>query len=191
LAAGKKNAARLGAHIVFVDESGFLLIPTVRKTWAPRGQTPIIHHRYRHDRISVISGISIAPRRRRIGLYFQCHPNNIRHGEVCEFLRYLLRHLRGHVIVIWDNASIHKGEPIREICRRYPRLHLEHLPPYAPQLNPDEAVWADAKGRLANGRPDDLTVMSRHLHRTLRDIKRSQRRLRRCIHQSELPPFLR
>jgi transposase len=163
----------------------------VRKTWAPRGQTPIIHHRYRHDRISVISGISLAPRRRRVGLYFQCHAKNIRHDEVCEFLRYLLRHLRGHVILIWDNASIHKGEPIREICRRFPRLHLERLPPYAPQLNPDEAVWADAKGRLANGRPDDITALGRHLRRTLRDLKRSQRRLRRCIHQSDLPPFLR
>jgi putative transposase len=139
----------------------------------------------------VISGISITARRQRVGLYFQSHANNIRHDEVCAFLRYLLRHLRGPVIVIWDNASIHKGERIREICRQFPRLHLELLPPYAPQLNPDEAVWASAKGRLANGRPDDLTAMNRHLRRTLRDIKRSQRHLRRCIHQSELPPFLR
>jgi putative transposase len=138
----------------------------------------------------VISGISIAPRRRRIGLYFQCHAKNIRHDEVCAFLRYLLRHLRGPVIVIWDNASIHKGERIREICRQFPRLHVEPLPPYAPQLNPDEAVWAYAKGRLANGRPDDLTVMRRHLRHTLRDIQGSQRRLRRCIRQSELSPFL-
>jgi hypothetical protein len=53
--------------------------------------------------------------------------------------------------------------PIREICRRFPRLHLERLPPYAPQLNPDEAVWAYAKGRLANGRPDNITAMGRHL----------------------------
>jgi transposase len=163
----------------------------VRKTWAPRGETPIIHHRYRHDRISVISGISVAPRRRRVGLYFRCHAKNIRHDEVCEFLRYLLRHLRGHVFVVWDNASIHKGERIREICHQFPRLHLEALPPYAPQLNPDEAVWADAKGRLANGCPDDITALGRRLRRTLRDIKRSPRRLRRCIHQSELPPFLR
>jgi hypothetical protein len=120
----------LGAHIVFVDESGFLLIPNVRKTWAPRGDTPIVRHRYRHDRISVISGISIAPQRQRVGLYFQAHAKNIQHDEVCQFLRHLLRHLRGPVIVIWDNASIHKGDRIREICRRFPRLHLERLPPY-------------------------------------------------------------
>ncbi|MFH1741892.1 MAG: transposase [bacterium] len=66
MASDKKNATRLGAHIVFVDESGFLLIPTVRKTWAPRGQTPIHRHRYRHDKISAISGISVSPNRKRL-----------------------------------------------------------------------------------------------------------------------------
>jgi transposase len=93
--------------------------------------------------------------------------------------------------VIWDNASIHKGDRIREICRRFPRLHLEFLPPYAPQLNPDEEVWASLKGQLANGRPDDLRALLQQLRRAFRSLKGSQRRLRGCIHQSELPPFLR
>src|SRR6516165_12248614 len=71
LAPGKKNAARLGAHLVFADESGFLLIPTVVRTWAPQGQTPL--HRYRQgrrDKISVISGISLSPQRHHLGLYY-------------------------------------------------------------------------------------------------------------------------
>ena len=59
LAPCKKNATRLAAHLVFIDESGFLLIPSVLKTWSPVGQTPILHHRYRHDRISAISGIAV------------------------------------------------------------------------------------------------------------------------------------
>lgn len=87
MAAGKKNAARLGAHIVFVDESGFLLIPTVLKTWAPRGQTPVHRHRYRRERVSVISGISVSPKRQRLGLYYWLWLNNIGHAEVCVFLR--------------------------------------------------------------------------------------------------------
>ena len=52
LAAAKKNATRLGAHLVFVDESGFMMIPPVRRTWAPVGKTPIVRHYYRRDRIS-------------------------------------------------------------------------------------------------------------------------------------------
>jgi putative transposase len=131
----------------------------------------------------------VSPVRRRVGLYFRCHPSNIRHAEVCDFFRHLLRHLRGHVIALLDNASIHKGEPIRELCRRYPRLHLEFLPPYAPELNPDEGVWADAKARLANGRPDDLVTLHRRLHTTLTGLKHSSPRLRRCVHQSELSLF--
>ena len=65
-----------------------------------------------------------------------------------EFLRYLLRHLRGHVIVLWDKGRIHKGDPIGDFCRKFPRLRLEHFPPYAPELNPDEAVWGLTKSRL-------------------------------------------
>jgi transposase len=140
--------------------------------------------------LSVISGLSVSPVRRRVGLYFRCHRHNIRHADVCDFLRYLLRHLRGHVIVILDNASIHKGEPIRKLCSRYPRLHLEYLPPYTPELNPDEAVWANAKARLANGRPDDLDALYRRLYATLRGLKQSPARLRRCVHQSELSLFV-
>jgi transposase len=166
------------------------LIPTLRRTWAPRGQTPRVYHRYRHDRLSVISGLSVSPRRQRVELYFRCHHHNIRHAEVCDFFRHLLRHLRGHVIVLLDNAPIHMGERIRALCRRYPRLHLEFLPPYTPELNPDEGVWAEAKARLANGRPDDLDALCRRLYATLRGLKQSPRRLRRCVHQSELSLFV-
>jgi transposase len=189
LAPGKKNAARLGAHLVFVDESGFLLIPTVRRTWAPRGQTPIIRHRYRRDKISVISGVSVSPRRRRMGLYWRFHAKNIQHAEVCDFLRYLLRHLRGPVIVVWDNGKIHRGDPIRALCRRVPRLRLEHFPSYAPELNPDEGVWNLAKARLANGRPDNVEDLRRSLADSLRTIAHSPSRLRGCIRHAGLPFF--
>jgi transposase len=191
VAAGKKNAARLGAHLVFVDESGFLLIPSVRRTWAPVGRTPLLRHWQRHDRISVISGLSVSPRRQRLGLYFQLHDENLHAAEVCGFLRELLRHLRGHVIVLWDGGKIHKGPLVRALCAEFPRLHLERFPPYAPELNPDEGVWTLAKGRLANGRPDNRSTLGAHLLVTLLGIRHSPRLLRGCITQSDLPPFLR
>ena len=84
-----------------------MMIPSVRRTWAPVGQTPIVRHYYRRDRISVIGGLSVSPKRRRLGLYFRMHPKNISQEEVYDFLWYLMRHLRGHVIVVWDGASIH------------------------------------------------------------------------------------
>ena len=191
MAAGKKNAARLGAHIVFADESGFLLIPHVAKTWAPVGQTPVIHHRYRRDKISVISGVSVSPKRQRLGLFYQLYFQNIGQEEVCEFLRHLLRHLRGPVIALLDNSRTHHGEPLDDLLRQHPRLRIEHFPSYAPELNPDEGVWSQSKSDLANGRPDDIEELVQDLIRSIDRIRRSPTKLRGCILQSDLPPFLR
>ena len=101
-----------------------------------------------------------------------------------------MRHLRGNVIVLWDNATIHKGDPIRELCCQFPRLHLERFPAYAPELNPDEGVWSIVKNTLANGRPDDLNELRDHLVDAITSVSKSQRQLRGCIHESELSLFL-
>jgi transposase len=142
---------------VFLDECGFLLIPNVRRTWAPRGHTPIIRHRYRRDKVSAISAVTMSARRHRCRLYIHFYPgSNITHVEVAVFLRALLRPLRGQVIVLWDGGSIHKGPDVRALLARCPRLHVERFPGYAPDLNPDEFVWTHFKATLANGRPDNL-----------------------------------
>ena len=122
-----------------------MMIASVRRTWAPLGQTPIVRHHDRRDRISVIGGLSVSPKRRRLGVYFRMHPKNISQEEVYDLLGYLMRHLRGHVIVVWDGASIHDPKSLSELLRKYPRLHLQRLPAYAPQLNPIEAAWHATK----------------------------------------------
>jgi hypothetical protein len=156
LASDKKKATRLGAHLVFADESGLLLIPYVAKTWSPQGCTPIHYHRQRRrDKVSVISGISVSPRRQRLGLYYQLYFDNIGQEEICVFLRELLRHLRGQVIVVLDNST-HKGAPLQQLLRQHSRLHIEHFPSYAPELNPAEGVWSLAKRALANSCPNDV-----------------------------------
>jgi transposase len=190
MAANKKNAARLDAHIVFIDESGFLLIPTVVRTWAPVGQTPVHRHRQgRHDRVSVISGISVSPHQR-LGLYYLLFFDNIAQQEVCLFIRELMRHCRGHLFVVLDNSPTHKGRAVQQLAQRFPRLHLEHLPAYAPELNPDEGVWALAKRAIANTCPHNRQELLDDIMTSLNAIKRSKRKLRGCIQQSDLPPFL-
>ena len=167
------------------------MIPNVVKTWAPRGQTPVHRHCYRRDKISVISGVSVSPQRQRLGLFYQLYFNNIGHEEVCLFLRDLLRHLRGPVIAILDNSQTHHGGPLAEIQRQHPRLHIEHFPSYAPELNPDEGVWSLAKRDLANGCPHNLEELMDDLIHSIESIRRSPAKLRGCIKQSELPPLLR
>lgn len=175
--------------MAFLDESGFLLIPTVRRTWAPRGDTPVIRHRYRHDRISAISAVTVSPRRQRCGFYAHLHVTNITHAEVAIFLRLLLRHLRGAIIVLWDGGPIHRGPDVRTVLRRHPRLHVERFPAYAPELNPDELAWSYLKMQLANGRPDDVRALLADLSRAIKGIRRHSELSRGFVVGSELPLF--
>jgi len=173
--------------LVFLDESGFLLLPTVRCTWAPRGQTPVVRHRYERTKISAISAVTVSPRRQRCGLYACFHFDNISHLEVAHFLRLLLRHLSGAILLLWDGGSIHQGEAVREVLARHPRLHVERFPAYAPELNPDEQVWGHLKGRLANGRPDTAEELMADLTRVTRGLRRKPQILRSFILGSDLP----
>jgi transposase len=163
-----------------------MLTPTVMRTWAPRGQTPRLRHSQRHDRISVISGISVSPTRHRLGLYYQWHHQNIRELEAVAFLRHLLRHLRGPVIVIWDRLGVHRGKLVQKLVRRVRRLRLEFLPAYAPELNPDEGVWRLTKQRLANACPADRFDLALSVIEELESCRRSPTRLRSCITHSGL-----
>ena len=148
------------------------------------------HRQGRRDKVSVISGISVSPRRQRLGLYYQLYFDNIGQEEVCFFLRELLRHVRGPVIVLLDNSSTHQGQPLRQLLQQHPRLHIEHFPAYAPDLNPDEGLWSLAKRELANGCPLDVDQLMDDVIRSIDGIRTSPEKLRGCIFQSDLPHFL-
>lgn len=135
--------------------------------------------------------MTVSPKDRHLGLYFRCLPGaNFDNVAVADFLRHLLKHLRGFVIVIWDNGRCHKGDAMRAFLRRHKRIWLEALPPYAPELNPDEGVWNQTRTVLANGRPDDPEELMASLEEALVSLAASQSKLRWCVHQSDLPSFL-
>jgi putative transposase len=113
--------------------------------------------------------------------------DNIGQEEVCLFLRELLRQLPGPLIVLLDNSSTHKGRPIEQLRQRHCRLRIEYFPSYAPELNPDEGVWAQAKRELANSCPHDVEELVDGIERSINGIALSPEKLRGCILQSELP----
>ena len=129
----------------------------------------------------------MSPRRQRLGLYVRFQGTNFTAGAVAAFLRALLRHLRGPIILLWDRASIHAGPGVAGVLRAHPRLQVERFPAYAPELNPAEFVWTQAKGALANGAPVDLADLSQRLRRATRRLRRSQDLLWACIAMSDLP----
>jgi transposase len=164
-----------------------MLIPNVRKTWAPVGRTLILRHCYRHDRVSVISAITISSARQWIGMYFRCHRENINGERVVEFLRLLLRHLRGEVVLLWDSAKIHRNQTVRLYLRRCRRLHLRHFPAYAPELIPDEHVWAQTKQTLANSTLASIDELEDDVGNVLLHPQHSPQLLWSCTDALELP----
>lgn len=187
MASDQKKTRRLGAYLAFVDESGFLLIPTVRRTWAPRGKTPLLRHSYCRDRISAISALTVSPCRGRTGLYVRFHRENITGVEVVEFLRHLQRHLRRPIVLLWDGGPIHQRRMVKDyLASSRSRFRVYRFPAYAPELNPDEYVWTQTKRHLANATPQDVDELCKALRMAIRKLGSSQQLLKACLRMSSL-----
>src|SRR5260370_40981753 len=95
--------------MVFLDESGFQLSPVVRRTYAPKGKTPIVEAWHRKGRISAISAVTVRPVRRRPHLYFRLLPDNANaHGEdTVAFLAQLRSESKGPMTIPWDPSKSH------------------------------------------------------------------------------------
>jgi transposase len=153
-----------------------MLTPTVRRTLAPRGHTPILKTWDRHDRISALSAITISPKRRRLALYFRLLPDDVNvHGEdTVDFLRQLRRHIPGPMMILWDRGNVHdRAKVVRAYLAEHPEVQTERLPAYAPETNPDESVWGHAKcARLANFAPVDALELRAAIIRKLDRLHR-------------------
>lgn len=156
----------------------------MQRTWAPKGQTPVLRHSYRRERLSVIGGLSVAPKRRRLGLYFQVYPWNVKAVDLVGYFTELLRHLRGEIIALLDGYSIHRDRKVMEFCRTHRRLHLEWLPAYAPELNPEEYVWTQTKQKVGNTCPENQNDLLELVVNALCDVKESPARLAACLSQA-------
>jgi hypothetical protein len=141
------------------------------------------------DEVSTIAAISVAPRRRRLGLYWRTDPeHDIDAAGVVAFLRDLLGHLRGKVVVAWDGGSNHEGPLIRALLRRYPRPHLERLPGYAPDLNPVELIWSYLKhGLMANFVPRHVEHLDRVVAGHLDEVRSEPALIKSLWAGSKLP----
>lgn len=167
--------------------------PLLRRTWAPRGVTPALAVRQRrHEKVSALGALVVSPHRRRVNLYLALHPKqNIRGPHVLRFLRHLRRHLRGPLLLLWDRGKPHRHEQVRDYLQRHPQWQVEWLPPYAPELNPQEQVWTYLKfGCLANFAPDDVDDISRQVRQHTRRAAHRPQLLKNLFRNSRLPFFI-
>ncbi len=173
MAAHQKGAVKKRAWIVFFDESGVSLLPQVRRTYAPRGRTPLLRHRLNWKRAGMAAalGYHAADRERGPRLCFHLKPGSYDTTSLIGVLEQIKTFYAGEsVVLVWDGLSAHWSRGMRAWAAAQSWLTLERLPAYAPELNPVELLWSAIKTReLANLAGDHLADVAdaaeRGIHR--------------------------
>ena len=164
-----------------MDQSGFYLLPGKVRTYAPVGQTPIIHAPLSQDQLSAMGGISQEGK-----LYLMVQEGAYRGGEVVGFLKHLARHITGKLLVLWDGAPIHRSWVVKEYLSKGAghRIHLEQLPGYAPELKPGEGIWNYLKRvELKNLSCQSLSHLNYELPKATDCLRHKTKFILGCIQQ--------
>ena len=126
----------------------------LKRTWSPRGQTPILHTSIDHkERLNLIGAVCVSPRQRKIKLHVQSHTQAITGEAVIIFLKHLLQYVSGPIVMVWDKHPIHGRRKVKDFLVKHPRLHVYDFPTAAPELNPTELVWTQVTDYLAGYAP--------------------------------------
>jgi transposase len=170
--------------IVCIDESGLSTRPTRVRTWALRGQPPLLQETFNWKSLSIIGGLAL------LRFYFQIHKGSIKGPQVIEFLKHLQRHIPGKILILWDGAPIHRSVLVRDyIASTQGRIVVERLPAYAPELNPVEYMWGHLKTHeIANLLVTQAWELSLEATAALRRMRRRPAIITACYAQAELWP---
>lgn len=149
------------------------------RTYAPVGETPLLRHELTRDHLSVIGAVGLDEK-----LYFQVHERAVTSAEVVRFLRHLLRHIAGRLLIVWDGAPIHRSALVKQFLRdgAAERIHLERFPGYAPELDPEEGIWRQLKYvEMRNLCCADLAQTRRALRAACQRLRQKPHIIRACI----------
>jgi hypothetical protein len=177
------------AYLAFIDESGFMLTPTLRRTYAPSGHPPVVKVTDPHGRISVIAAITLSPDHQQVNLTFRLLADNANFSgrSIAAFLRLLDERMSKPITVIWDSVRIHLSKPVTDYLSGNGHIFPEVFPANAPELNPADSVWSHIKyGRLPNYAPFDLAELRRTLATELKRLQRQPHLLHAFIRRTGL-----
>jgi len=175
------QAKREGASVYFADESGIRSDYHTGTTWAPKGHTPVVTATGRRFSLNMLSAIN--PRGE---LRFMLHEGSVTAGVFVEFLGRLLIGAKGPVFLIVDGHPIHRAKMVKTfVDNTQGQLRLFFLPPYAPQLNPDEVVWAHVKRHVANKLVQSKQEMKQMAMAALRRIQKLPELVKSFFRQPE------
>jgi transposase len=168
--------------IVFIDESGLSERPCRVRTWAPKGQIPVLQYSFSWKTLSVIAGVSFWR------FYFRLYKGTIRTPQVIEFLKVLQETIGKKLLIIWDRLQAHRSKLVRQhVEAQHGRIVLEFLPAYAPEMNPVECIWGYLKHHaMPNYCATDLGDLAGRASRNLRSMQRRPTLVRAFWQQAEL-----
>src|SRR6266487_768704 len=145
----KKRAKRLGAKIFFLDEAGFQSDPPLGRTYGLKGKTPVVTTSGQRQSINVISAVNA-----RGEFWAATYDSKLNAESFVAFLRNFMRGRTGKVFLVVDGHPAHKAKMVAAYVQSLQgRLELHFLPPYAPDLNPDEFVWSHMKNNGVSKKP--------------------------------------
>lgn len=152
------------------------------RTWAPVGKTPVLAHKLTRDHLSVISAISPEGE-----LYLQVRETPFDSLGIIGFLSSLAQEISGPMVLVWDGAPIHRSKVVKAYLAEgaASRLHLERLPGYAPELNPDEGIWNYLKHvEMKNLCCTDVSHLKRELSAAEERLRQKPAIIRGCFEQT-------
>lgn len=169
------------------DESGFSLVSPLKRSWARRGHTPTIRTSLaHHQRLNLLGALLVSPDGHQIKLASRSYRHSLCGEQVITFLKQLLRTVPGEIVLVWDNHPIHKRRLVQEFIAQHRRLHVYHFPICAPELNPVEFVWTQAKEYTANFAPHNMTELCTRVWNGVARTRNSAKRLAACLAGCEL-----
>lgn len=159
------------------------MLPCVVRTWSPVGETPTLTTPCKYDHLSVAGALTLDGR-----VLMKVLDRSFTGKDCVDFLKHILRQVKGKVIVIWDGAKIHHGEAVKGyLCAgASARLRLIRLPAYAPELNPAEGLWRWLKRALGNICCESLLALRDELLVVLSRLRRRRDVLDACFEKAGL-----
>jgi hypothetical protein len=167
--------------IVFVDETGFSFQLGTAKTWAPRGQTPVLRRVSKRRQVSTAVGLTLS------GQIYKKHFDHAIHGEdTVALLKHLRRWIHGPLILIWDRLQVHRSAEVKTFLATHPEINVEWLPAYAPELNPEEDCHGNVKERMRDALPETEAEIRKQADRGFARLRRRPDLLLSFFHHAGL-----
>jgi transposase len=167
---------------MFADEFGLSFRDRVATTWGAIGQTPILRREDKRRSISCFCGVTTTGK-----LYTVYFHGSINGERIVSALRYIRRYLTGRLILIWDGLSAHKSSVVKQYLRSDPLMEVIGLPPYSPELNPEEYCHGYVKERIRNSTPKDEQELLQLAEREFNRVRRRPKLLLSFFAHAKVP----